>query len=106
MTLSHLAPSIPICLGGIVLLVGCGTLKERAEAVQITASPTEVERCEHIGPVLLGTVDSEFDQRQRDLRFETARQGGNVLLVHSFAEATHGQAYACDRPLDPARVAS
>lgn len=87
-------------------LAGCGTLKQRAEAVQITASRTEVEDCRNVGPVLLGTFDSEFDQRQRDLRFETARKGGNVLLVDSFATSTTGTAYVCDEPVHPDRAAS
>lgn len=72
----------------------------------LTASPTEVAGCEFVGPVNLGTYDSEFDQRQRELRFETARKGGNVLKVHSFAEARGGQAYRCDKLLNPDRVAS
>ena len=76
-------------------VAGCGTLKSRAEAVLITVSDREVATCEPMGPVLLGTFDSEFDQRQRDLRFETARKGGNVLLVNSYALATTGTAYHC-----------
>jgi hypothetical protein len=87
-------------------LAACGTLKERAEAVQITATASEVSACEKTGPVLLGTFDSEFDQRQRDLRFETARKGGNVLLVDSYATATTGTAYFCQKPIDPRRAAS
>jgi hypothetical protein len=92
-----------------VLALGCtacGTLTQRAEAVRLTASPQEVAGCELIGPVNVGTYDAEFDQRQRDLRYETARAGGNVLKVHSFALATGGQAYRCDRPLNADRVAS
>lgn len=92
-----------IALG--LLATGCGTLKARAEAVQITASDTEVAKCESVGPVALGSFDSEFDQRQRDLKFETARKGGNVLLVDSYALATGGRAYRCDS-IDPRRVAS
>lgn len=93
--------------GALVLAcTACGTLKQRAEAVTLTASPHEVAGCEWIGPVNLGTYDTEFDQRQRDLRFETARKGGNVLKVHSFAQATGGQAYRCDQPLGADRVAS
>ncbi len=84
---------------------GCGTLKTRAEAVQITASDTEVSKCQRVGPVLLGSFDSEFEQRQRDLKFETARKGGNVLLVDSYALATTGTAYQC-ASIDPRRVAS
>lgn len=84
---------------------GCGTLRERADAVQITASDTEVASCDRVGPVMLGTFDSEFDLRQRDLKFETARKGGNVLLVDSFATATGGTAYQC-AAIDPRRVAS
>lgn len=87
-------------------LAGCGTLKQRAEAVQITATRTEVADCRNVGPVLLGTFDTEFDQRQRDLRFETARKGGNVLLVESFATSTTGTAYVCDQPVHPDRTAS
>lgn len=87
-------------------LAGCGTLKQRAEAVQITASRSEVAGCRNVGPVVLGTFDSEFDQRQRDLRFETARKGGNVLLVDSFATSTAGTAYACDQPVHADRTAS
>lgn len=93
-----------LALLGLVT-AGCGTLKTRAEAVRITASDTEVAKCERMGPVLLGTYDSEFGQRTRDLKFETARQGGNVLLVNSFAMATTGTAYSCDS-IDPRRVAS
>jgi hypothetical protein len=94
-------------LGTFVLAASaCGTLKQRAEAVTLTASPEEVAGCELLGPVNVGTYDTEFDQRQRELRFETARKGGNVLKVHSFAKATGGQAYRCDAPLHPDRVAS
>lgn len=90
----------------LLALSACGTLKEKAEAVQITATASEVARCEKAGPVLLGTIDSEFDQRQRDLKFETARKGGNVLLVDSYATATTGTAYVCEQPIDPRRAAS
>ncbi|MCC2658434.1 MAG: hypothetical protein K0Q76_3542 [Panacagrimonas sp.] len=102
-----LTPVRSLGLGLLLVLstVGCGTLKSRAEAVHITASSTEVAECERKGPVLLGTFDSEFDQRQRDLKFETARQGGNVLLVRSFALATSGTAYRCES-IDSRRVAS
>jgi hypothetical protein len=93
--------TLAACLG----VNACGTLKARAEAVQITASDTEVAKCQRVGPVLLGTFDNEFDQRTRDLKFETARKGGNVLLVDSFATATTGTAYVCDS-IDPRRVAS
>ncbi len=85
-------------------LAACGTLKERAEAVQITATASEIASCEALGPVLLGTYDSEFDQRQRDLKFETARKGGNVLLVDSYAMATTGTAYRCAERIDPRRA--
>ena len=93
---------------GVLVLssAACGTLKQRADAVTLTSSPREVAGCEWLGPVNIGTYDTEFDQRQRELRFETARKGGNVLKVHSYALATGGQAYRCDRPLDPDRVAS
>lgn len=95
---------------GLLLLASlalgaCGTLKSRAEAVQITASASEVAACERIGPVNLGTFEREFDLRLRELKFETARQGGNVLRVDSFATATGGIAYRCDR-IDPLRTAS
>lgn len=95
-----------LCTGLVLGLSACGTLKSRAEAVQITASPSEVASCEQLGVIALGTFDSEFDQRQRDLKFETARKGGNVLLVSSFAMATTGQAYQCAQPLSADRVAS
>ena len=85
---------------------GCGTLRQQADIVQITASDDAVAACDRKGPVVLGTFDSEFDQRQRDLRFETARKGGNVLLVDSFATATGGTAYRCSAALDARRVAS
>ena len=94
-------------LGAIALIcAACGTLKQRADAVALTSSPQEVAGCELIGPVNIGTYDTEFDQRQRELRFETARKGGNVLKVHSYALATGGQAYRCEQPLDRDRVAS
>jgi hypothetical protein len=98
------APLIVLLTG--LALTACGTLKARAEAVQITASDRDVAACKNVGPVLLGTYDSEFDARQRDLKFETARQGGNVLLVDSYATATTGTAYVCDQPLSADRVAS
>jgi hypothetical protein len=56
--------------------------------------------------VNVGTYDTEFDQRQREMRYETARKGGNVLKVHSFAMSTGGQAYRCEQPLHRDRVAS
>lgn len=99
-----------IRLGAASLLVltcaACGTLTQRAETVTLTASPHEVEGCELIGPVNVGTYDTEFDQRQREMRYETARKGGNVLKVHSFAMSTGGQAYRCEHPLHRDRVAS
>jgi hypothetical protein len=104
--MNHATRQIPLLCLLALCLSACGTLKERAEAVHITATPSEVAACDHVGPVLLGTYDSEFDQRQRDLKFETARKGANVLLVHSYAKATHGQGYVCDQPIHPDRVAS
>jgi hypothetical protein len=93
-----------ILLTGLVA-AGCGTLKTRADAVRITASAADVAPCERKGLVLLGTYDSEFRERTRDLKVETARQGGNVLLVTSFATATSGTAYVCES-IDERRLAS
>ncbi len=99
-----------IRIGTLALLAlscaACGTLTQRAESVTLTASPHEVEGCELIGPVNVGTFDTEFDQRQREMRYETARKGGNVLKVHSYARSNGGQAYRCEQPLHPDRVAS
>ena len=89
-----------------IACAACGTLTQRAETVTLTASPHEVEGCELIGPVNVGTFDTEFDQRQREMRYETARKGGNVLKVHSYALANGGQAYRCEQPPHPDRVAS
>lgn len=94
-----------LLLISLLLLGACGTLSSRAEAVAITASRAEVENCERLGPVVLGTFESEFDSRQRELRMETARKGGNVLLVDSFAKATGGTAYTCVS-IDRRRIAS
>lgn len=91
---------------GCLMLSGCKTLLRQSEQVVITASAAEVSDCTRVGPVILGTVDSEFDLRQRELRMQTVRRGGNVLLVNSFASATDGMAYACDAPIDPRRAAS
>lgn len=77
------------------VLCGCGTLTERAEAVTIVVNPAAVETCELIGPVVLGVYESEFRARQRELKLETARRGGNVLRVTSIATATSGTAYLC-----------
>lgn len=109
--MNNVAPRTTPASAAIVILLAtmgtaCGTLKERAEAVTLTASPTEVAGCEFVGHINIGTYDSEYDQRQRELRFETARKGANVLKVHSFALATGGQAYRCDAPLNRDRVAS
>lgn len=105
---SHLRLSLRAGAIGALILgsAACGTLKQRADAVAVTASPREVAGCEWLGPINIGTYDTEFEQRQRELRFETARKGGNVLKVHSYALATGGQAYRCDEPLDRDRVAS
>jgi len=108
--LFHVRPrwcSTALCALSVATMVtACGTLKTRAEAVQITASDRDVTACERIGPVALGSFETEFEQRQRDLRFETARRGGNVLLVDPFATATTGTAYVCDQPLNPLRTSS
>ena len=82
-------------LGVGVMLMSCSNLNQRAEAVRITAADADVAGCTRIGPVLLGSYDTEFSARQLALKAETVRRGGNVLLVTSYALATGGTAFNC-----------
>jgi hypothetical protein len=93
-----LIAAVVLSLATVFVLIACATTPDAP--VGVTADRDAVEDCESRGPVVLGTGETEFDARMNALRRETARQGGNVLLVTSYATATGGTAYRCEA-IDP-----
>jgi Domain of unknown function (DUF4156) len=92
----------------LALIAGCApvTLTRRGERVRLVRTPSAVRQCE-----LLGEVESAsgwggragargLENNQRMLRNETARRGGDTLLIIEerasiVAPYTYGNAYRC-----------
>lgn len=101
----------------VLLLVAttCVTaqLTPEAEAVRVTTNPAAVQGCEPLGEVKgsdhlnggIGQGAAEENARRR-LRNETAKRGGNVVLVESGqtgwgGSSQRGEAYRCPAPATP-----
>jgi hypothetical protein len=84
-----------LCLGA------CGSEREKIDATVVTAIPKDVLRCTRLGTVATDSRELSPTDGLDQLRADAVRQGGNAVLVSSYATSTTSYAYACNPPLKP-----
>lgn len=82
-------------------LAACGSIRPQVEATVVTAVPKDVKRCTALGPVMTHSTETTRTTGLNQLREQAVQQGGNTVLVSSYAQSTTGRAFACDPPLSP-----
>jgi hypothetical protein len=91
----------------VSLLAGCVSLSPVGDRVVVTQSRGQIQGCADLGSMLSTSgwgvlmAGLGYENNERDMRNETAKRGGNTLLLLNesgiFSPTSLGQAYRCQK---------
>ncbi|MBL4864237.1 MAG: hypothetical protein JKY63_05020 [Rhodobiaceae bacterium] len=85
-----------IAVAAGMMVSGCVTLSEEANAVREVNGVNDVAECRALGEVIANPPFALPTDATNTLKNETARLGGNALFITKFFYGpAKGQAYAC-----------
>ena len=85
----------------LLLVSACASIRPQINSTVVTAVPKDVERCRRVGFVAIDSPEGHWNDGLDQLRADAVHQGGNTVLVTSYATSTSGTAYLCEPPLTP-----
>lgn len=92
---------LPLILAIAATSAACGGLRERMDAVIVTALPKEIAACKSVGTVATYSSELSKDDGLDQLRERALDLGANTVFVNSYSTSTSGVAYVCNPPLNP-----